>query len=225
MTFRARRYPLIFAAVGAAIFWLFGGLLLFLMTITADAAILVLPALFMLPFAIWFTIITLQIWRLRAVVSANDLELTAHAGARVWIAGGLKSARIPWGDVQGIQIVELPMQEPNYILFTKQGDFTINGTQFENVSQLAGEIASRSGRELGAPAEGREAAIEQVTKSTSGARMFLRVCGWVALAMGALISLAVLGIAAGGGDKIEAAKVGVIAVMMFGIAARLIRTK
>lgn len=225
MTFRARRTPLVLAVVAAGIFWAFVSLLLVLAWATAESGAFITAALFLSIFAIWFTVIALQIWRLKAVVSDTALDLTAHGGARVWMTGGLKSAVIPWNEIQGIQMVDLPMQEPNYIVFSSRGDFTINGTQFNDASRLAGEIAARSGRELGAVPEGRGEAVAQVQKSTSGAQTFLKVCGWVAAVMGILMVLAVLGISTGGGDKGDAIKVGGIAIMMFGIAARLIRPK
>lgn len=224
MTFRARKSPLLIAAGAALLFWCFIALMAVLAWTTTGSEALLAVGLFLSIFAIWFTMIAWQIMRLRAVVSEEGLEITAHGGARVWMAAGLRAAKLRWEDVQGIRVLELPMQEPNYLLFTRQGDFTINGTQFEDAPRLAAEIARRSGRELGAPAPGREATEQEIAKSTQGAQVFLRVCGWVSLAFGVLLLVAAIGTSASTGDRWAAVRVGGIAAMLLGIAARLIRT-
>jgi len=228
VTFGPRRPPVWVARIVGSGACLFGAAMLALGILTAHQSAFFLVFFGLIgagsgAYGIWMLLQGLYISRLRASLTPETLELTAHAGRHLWFQHGLATARLPWAEVQGFTTMATPNLnarsglQNTYILCTKQGDFTLSDIQWENLAALMREISARTGRAPGEVAEQRAATKAQIESGKRRVYSFQRMLGWTVVI--ACVPLALLALIAG---IVAGFSVGLVrALSMLTIAASL----
>jgi hypothetical protein len=141
-----------------------------------------------------------SVWasRLRAVVQPDALHLIAHQGRHAVLTRGLREAAIPWPDIQGFSSFRTPNPsargnvQKTYILYTSQGDFTLNDVQWENLDALMSEISKRTGRPAEEVAPQRAQSRAEIRTTERRIFSMQRLIGWIAVAICAPMLILVL---------------------------------
>ena len=192
LTFGPRRSPIRIARIFGSGACLFGiaGLALGILTAHQSWFLLCFFGLMGVcvgAFGAWLAAHGQRLARLRAEVRSDGLLLTAHSGRHVWFQRGLATARIPWADIQGFTSMRTMNMsaksgsQATYILYTRQGDFTLVDLQWENLDGLLGEITARTGRAPETVAEERAAAKAEIQAGERKVYVLMRGFGWAAV--------------------------------------------
>ena len=145
------------------------------------------PALFLLKVGI-------DVRRTRIVVGSEALDVCLSV-FRIWSLRKVRCAQCRGRTVFGVQRFEIvnPMApsgvQVDYILHTRSGLLAMSSMQFDDVDEIAGEIAARTGRAVGELAEGT-APFATRTGDRRGVSA-MRALGWVATTVGLLLWLLV----------------------------------
>ena len=133
--------------------------------------------------------------KLRAVFWPGALEVVA----RLWFQNGVTAARIPWADVEGFADITSihPFRrrgvETFCVLYTRQGDFTFDDHDWQNLAGFRREIAARVERVPCGRTSERWAAQSGFPSARARMRSLERRAGWsVAVISGPLFVAAVI---------------------------------
>lgn len=180
-------------------------------------------------FGAWMLYAASRMSRFRAIVTPAALRLIASKGRSVWFQGALAEATIPWLEVQGFSRVDTANPaapggaQATYLLYTKDGDFSLNNLQWENLDLLMREIARRSGHGADQIAPERAAAQSELRSSERRLRSVQRVLGWVVLVTSGILLLPVIAGALAHGFSSDLGKAAMFLVLAMGVAASVIR--
>lgn len=177
----------------------------------------------------WMLFAAARMSRFRAIVTPAALRLTASQGRSIWFQGASAEAIIPWPEVQGFSRADTPNPaaqggaQSSYILYTKEGDFSLNSLQWENLDGLIQQIAKRTGHGAGEVASERAAAQTELRSSERRMRSIQRVFGWIVLITSGLLLLPVLGTLFSTGMTADTGKAAIFLLFAMGVAASVIR--
>ncbi len=136
-------------------------------------------------FGLWIVINGFWMTKLRAIVTPESLHLVAHRGRHLALQRGLAEATVPWAEIQGFSDMRtLNMNtktrtQTTYILYTSQGDFTLNDIQWENLAGLVHAVSAHTGRKPGEVSPERSSTRAQVEASKRRLFALERIFGWI----------------------------------------------
>jgi hypothetical protein len=144
----------------------------------------------------WLLAHAARLARLRVVLGPSSVRIVAP----LWFARRLTATEIPWSCVDRFDDVQIPNSswprgaQTFCILYTRQGQFTLDGGQWQNLSALRREIALRTGCVPGDSSSARSAAQSSVQLTQRRAHHLQRMLGKLVAAVSApLFLMAVVG--------------------------------
>lgn len=235
LAFGPNRAPVWLAGFSGLVACLCAGLFLMLATYESSgqgagtAAFLGIAAVVAGAFGVWMLVNAWRISKLRATLTPEALHLVAHGGRRIWLQRALAEATIPWAEVQGFSHVGIlnPAAkggtQTTYILYTRQGDFTLNDIQWNNLAGLIDEISRRTARPSGEVAPERTVALDQVHAGERRMFWVLRVLGWILAGMCAILLLPLIVDAFSSGISGDIARAAIFLAIAITLAGSMIR--